>query len=340
MFSPIEQASEGNLIPTGITLLDYLLNGGLRSGAFQVFSGFPGGGKSTLAANLISAVIKAKQVPLFIDSECSMSKDRLEALGKSKDIWILKPTSLEEVLEAIIIILMTSRKRRKPEEALEKLGLPKEIFESPIVIIWDSIAASPLSLELEALENVFSAKKPEFNRKLVPVGLNAQVMSIALRNLVPLMDQEPRVTLIATNQYRGKLDLDMYSPLPKSFYGERGEMPGGYAVKHWAYQLLELSSLKREEDGQWVDLRVLKNKHGPLRRGKIFFDYERGFEDIASFTRPAFKLIGTPRIPFEGKNYLRSELVELFRQAPEAFETFKNSILQTHSLQDLLDVGI
>lgn len=89
-------------LPTGVEEVDSLIGGGWARGRITELWGNPGTGKSYLLSKTM-ANLGAKQKALYIDSEFSLYKPRLEQVGVDfKKVDIVQDGRLEKVTEYVI----------------------------------------------------------------------------------------------------------------------------------------------------------------------------------------------------------------------------------------------
>ena len=148
------------ITPFGIRTLDALLGSGLASSSPICISSTPETGKSTLSLQFGASFQKAHEsgVVLYINIEESSGsvgfdetatcvvafhdiKDRISVFGIAPDRFLNKPVELNvpEVFDLIADMITLKRKIQ------EKTG-----NEFKLLIIWDSIAATPSSKDAEA----------------------------------------------------------------------------------------------------------------------------------------------------------------------------------------------
>jgi RecA/RadA recombinase len=94
---------KGDLIlPSGVSALDRILNGGLSTGLFIHFYGEAAAGKTTAALQFVSAACRIGAKTIYINSESSSPIERLEQISRKefseiKDrLMILSPKDFEE----------------------------------------------------------------------------------------------------------------------------------------------------------------------------------------------------------------------------------------------------
>ncbi len=104
---------------------------GFPCGHITQIIGKPDSGKSTLAMEGIVSCQKLGGVVFLIDSEHKFSMSRLALMGgKPKEVLVTPTDTLEEAWDAIEKILA------------EVQTLREEGFKNPIMMVWDSVAAS------------------------------------------------------------------------------------------------------------------------------------------------------------------------------------------------------
>lgn len=87
-------------IPTGNSVLDRVLGGGLVPGALILVGGDPGIGKSTLLLQTLGQLAKAGQKTLYVTAEESLQQVKLRAqrLGVDPDgLWVLAETNFQSI---------------------------------------------------------------------------------------------------------------------------------------------------------------------------------------------------------------------------------------------------
>lgn len=88
-------------LPSGISQLDAIMGGGFWRGRITEISGNEGTGKTYLVTKLIANLSKEHRV-LFVDSEFSLNKERVIALGADPaNIYYIADSRLEKIAELI-----------------------------------------------------------------------------------------------------------------------------------------------------------------------------------------------------------------------------------------------
>ena len=248
-------------ISTGSTLLDYAIankrNGGIAVSKLAEITGTEASGKSLLASHIAANAQKVGAVVFYADTENSISPEFMRRLGVDlKKISYFQPPSLERFFKKTEEIIAFSRER-----------LSKDV---PIVVILDSLAATPIEDEIEGT----------YNPKEL-MGVRAKAISLALRKLTQVIGYE-RVTLILINQLRMKMNL-------ANPYQDPYVAPGGMGIPFHASVRIRLKSKAKIKSasgdviGVECNAKIVKNRLGPPFREanfSVMFDY--GIDNLQS----------------------------------------------------------
>lgn len=245
-------------IPTGWTLLDCALGGGLALGRTTEIFGYESSGKSTLVYSAIANCQEMGGVVILLDSEVTFPKDYAASLGVNPDniMMLNTDTYLEQVFELIVKVSTVVR---------SKIG-----EDRPIMFVWDTLAATPSKMEMEAM-----SKGEEFTRGVNP--FRAQTIKAGMR-VVTAEIAESAVSLVIVNH--------VYDSMGPSFTGPQTTTPGGRGVKFHATQRLHVkkaASLKDSDKnpiGHIVSVKIEKNKIGiPQKKLETRFIYGIGYDN-------------------------------------------------------------
>jgi len=216
-------------IPTQAISLDIALGiGGIPRGRITEIYGPEGGGKTTLALQILANVQKQGGVAAFVDAENAMDPDYAEKIGVDiKALLVSQPDSGEQALQIIDTLIRSG---------------------SVDIIVLDSVAALVPKAELEG------------NIGDPTVGLQARLMSQSLRRLSSAISKS-KTAAIFINQIREKINIGFG-------FGPRETTPGGRALKFYSsvrIDIRRIGSIKIGQDvvGARVKSKIAKNKVAP-----------------------------------------------------------------------------
>ncbi len=215
-------------ISTGSILIDRAIGiGGLPKGRIIEIYGPESSGKSTLAMHVVAQSQKEGGVCAYIDAEHAMDAKYAKDLGIDVNQLIIS----------------------QPDYGEQALDIAEMLIRSGAVdiIVIDSVAALVPKAELEG------------DMGAVHMGLQARLMSQALRKLTPVVHKSNTV-LIFINQIRQNIGGMPFAP--------KETTTGGKALKFYASLRLDMrkvASLKKGDThiGNRVAIKVVKNKVAP-----------------------------------------------------------------------------
>jgi recombination protein RecA len=267
-------------ISTGSQLLDYIVSnrrdGGLPEGRIIEIFGPPSIGKSHIALQVAKSVQAMGGICVYIDTENATSIENLGMLGINikKRFVFIETSCTEDIFQTIESIITKS-------EIISK--------KVPIVIIWDSVAASSPRAELDAKYSKDS------------IGLQARAMSKGLRKITGVIANK-QVTLLCLNQTRTKIGV---------MFGDPMTTPGGHALPFHASTRIKLTGgghIKNKDDeiiGAKVTAKTIKNKVAfPQRKVTFEIHFGKGLSEaeyIFDILRESPKFVnGTKTIDISG----------------------------------------
>ena len=214
-------------IPTGSLSLDLALGlGGVPRGRVVEVYGPESSGKTTVALHMIAEVQKRGGIAGFIDAEHALDPVYAKNIGVDIDeLYISQPDSGDQALEIA--------------ETMVRSGAMD-------IIVIDSVAALVPRQEIEG------------DMGDSHVGLQARLMSQALRKLTPVISKSNCV-VIFINQLREKVGV---------MFGNPETTTGGRALKFYASVRMDVrrtETLKQggEIVGNHVRVKIVKNKIAP-----------------------------------------------------------------------------
>lgn len=217
-----------DVIPTGSILIDEALGvGGFPRGRIVEIYGPESSGKTTLAMHVIAQAQRRGGICAFIDAEHAMDPIYAAKIGINvDDLIISQPDYGEQALDIAEMLVRSG--------AID-------------VIVIDSVAALVPKAELEG------------DMGDVHVGLQARLMSQALRKLTPVVHKSKAI-LVFINQIRHNINS-----MP---FANKETTTGGNALKFYASLRLDvrrIGSLKKNEIqfGNRIAIKIVKNKVAP-----------------------------------------------------------------------------
>ncbi len=214
-------------IPTGSLSLDLALGlGGVPKGRIVEIYGPESSGKTTVALHMIAEVQKRGGIAGFIDAEHALDPVYAKNIGVDIDeLYISQPDSGDQALEIT--------------ETMVRSGAMD-------IIVVDSVAALVPKQEIEG------------DMGDSHVGLQARLMSQALRKLTPVISKSNCV-VIFINQLREKVGV---------IYGNPEVTTGGRALKFYASVRMEVRRVEHLKNGteligSHTRVKVVKNKVAP-----------------------------------------------------------------------------
>ena len=217
-FRVLSEKSDTVLVPTGSYALNKVMSGkytgGVPVGQITQFFGEHSTAKTVFGTCVLAQAQKKGYHTILIDSETTYNKDFAVSLGvDSEKLLIVEPNTVEDCFKAIEDVVTAIREDDK---------------DTPIVVLYDSIAVSPSKAEYDA---------EGFEGNNMQGAVRAKSIGSGLRKLNALVYKQG-VALLIINQIRHKVGV-MYGS-PKTLAA------GGKALEYYLAINLECSFSKSD----------------------------------------------------------------------------------------------
>ena len=248
-----------DFVSTGSTLLNLAIsnkpNGGIAVGRITEINGLESSGKSLIGAHILAETQRKGGVAVYIDTETSVSREFLEAIGIDVgNMLYVHLETVEDIFEAIEKIVVKIR-----ESERDRL----------VTILVDSLAGASTRSELEG----------DFDKEGWATG-KAIIISKAMRKITQMIGRQ-KIALVFTNQLRQKLGV---------MFGDPWTTSGGKALPFHASTRIRLKNLGQIKDkktntiGMKMRAQVIKNRLGPpMRHADFNLYFESGIDDDGSW---------------------------------------------------------
>jgi recombination protein RecA len=294
-------------IPSGSCQLDWLMGEGWPCGRMIEVYGSASSGKTMLSLFACKNAIKMGGSAVYLDTEAGYNAEWAAKLGiPPEGIIVRTPYDLEEVHDTIDNVVSNLHK-----------------FRTPLVIVWDSMAASSSSAVM--------AKKSA--RDSSPVASDSRLNSEFFRKKVLKLIRNKPVCFIVINQVRAKI----------------GGMPfdnetttGGRATEFYSSIRLEvkrkkLMKPKREgarSPGAYVVVKNKKNKVShPFLKADFPIYFQTGLDPVYELMyygemMKILQVTGNGRVVWKGQTLSRGAIWHHFQEHPDEFKELKEAARQ------------
>ena len=309
-FDKLLQYKYGNCIapppvvtPFNIRHLDAVLGGGLSSSSPVVFSSTPETGKSTLAFQFASIFqkIHRNSVVMYLDVEGASNiensiyfENRIQTFNIDESRFSYCPNVMD--LQQVFTSIDEMIKLKYGYE--EKVKSKNKDFEMRVLIIWDSIAATPSSKDIKS-EDV--NETIGFKARELTFLINKYKQSLMMNKINFLIIDQVRSNIKITNPYAVKDEASVGDF--NNFKSATNVSALHHAVKQWLY-LSKGTRLSPNDslgiDGYEMNVQLEKNKLAPSGVSvPLIFDKKYGVHPLFSeyiflskMTKTEIKLTG------------------------------------------------
>lgn len=179
---------------TGCAMLDVAISnrpyGGFPVGRISEITGLEASGKSLLASHVLASTQKKDGVAVLIDTETSVSREFMEAIGVDiNNLLYVSADSVESIFEYIETII---EKVRAKDDSPEN--------QKYVTIVVDSVAAASTKNEISG----------DYDKDGYATD-KAIIISKAMRKITNMIGRQ-KITLIFTNQLRMKMGVMFGDP--------------------------------------------------------------------------------------------------------------------------------
>ncbi len=289
-----------NSISTGSILMDEAIGiGGLPTGRVVEIFGPEASGKTTLAMHAIAQAQQRGGICAFIDAEHAIDPTYAKNMGVNiQDLIISQPDYGEQALDIAEMLIRSG--------AVD-------------IIVVDSVSALVPKAELEG------------DMGDTHVGLQARLMSQALRKLTPVVHKSKTV-LIFINQIRHTINS-----MP---FANKETTSGGNALKFYASLRIDvrrIASLKKDDVhfGNRLSVKIVKNKMAaPFKKVEIDLIFGQGISKELDLLDAALahKIITQSGawFSFEGQKFAqgREQALECFKTNRETYTKTFDAVMQ------------
>lgn len=236
-------------ISTGCLVLDKILGGGLPVGRMTEIYGDNSTGKSLIAAQVAAVAQESGHIVAYVDTEAAVSLDIMKAVGVNVDeLLYIAPDTVEDVFK-FFEACIESKRKHFPDKVL--------------VLIWDSIAATSVDMEIEA----------EFGKSMM--GRHALAISQGMRKINRVWSKD-KICALFLNQTREKIGI---------MFGDKVATFGGKAIGFYASVRVQLRLVGKIKAGRKVigvdtKANVVKNKTAhPYQEAVLPIYFGHGIDD-------------------------------------------------------------
>jgi RecA/RadA recombinase len=304
-------------IPTGIDIFDCVAGGGIVTGVSQIV-GMPGSGKTALTARTLATCQRkwpGKFQSIYIDTEFSQTKERLEELGVIyPSIEPYQANTVEKVFN--IIEHICAFKANNPET-----------LDIPYCIVWDSIANT--KTEKSLLDESHHST----------LGLRAAMLDFLIPKYAEKLNNY-NISLLCVNQLRDKIEMGHTPSINDLRFLTDKKVPGGQSLSFNTIQLFYCRQTDKIKEDVYgfpaikVAGRFIKNKlFTPNIDIEMVFTFRRGFSNFWTNYEllKKYKIISAAAgfvtmEGYSGNKFRQKETINVYRNDAKFKEAWDNNV--------------
>lgn len=285
------------IYPRCLALAAVIGREGWPSGRLSVIQGLESSGKTTIALQALAECQSKGGVPIYLECESAFEESRAVSLGLYTERYLL-----ERGIEGVEPLVLLRPKDIPQAFAMIEYAVTRvrsENEEIPITVVWDSVAATPPSVEASDDNALYQSQRP---------GQAAREVSMGFRRLNGILSDTDTV-LICTNFIKQKIQTFGFGAKNEDATIAQRALGQHASVR---IKLVKIGEVKGDRAGQSKGIRVLarntKNKIAPpYREAEFVLYYDRGMDDEGSQLEMAKRLsIVTTKgswLLFEGQTF-------------------------------------
>jgi len=286
---------ESTLASTGCVPLDYLLEGGIPAGLITEIVGDFSTGKSLIGLQLCREVIRAGGIGVYLDSENALNKNwAVDSLDiNPEELIYLTAFSLEKTYEKIKEVCKEAKTDR------------------PVMIVWDTIAAS----QPDAI-TISKSSDSKIKKDYSPIGLAARKNSENMPEIVKCL-RESGASLVILNQLRSKIGV---------LFGQKWESCGGRAIRFYSSLRLHMTKRGKIKQGGICTgitgcMEVIKSRRSkPFTKVEFDVDFNSGIDPWSGMTKLLTKagivaaIGGVYKFKGSKKSFKSADLPQIYKE--------------------------
>lgn len=281
---------------------------GQAAGTFNLIIGVSGSGKTTIAIQLASNIIRPYELGSIIHYDCEQRMDlsRIENISKLPPVYfrigkyILKSgmVGLDTIKEMIVKVYSNKMKLQKDIEIetsqVDEFGSKMKILP-PTVVIIDSITS--VIDETFSWENSKEVSDMEKLQSNTDGARSAKSLKGFFKDILPLC-KEANIIIYAINHINTNMSMNSFIPVAKqqNYLKQDESIPGGKTMLYYPFNIIKLIAKPSDDFVTQVDgfnghivmvepIKSSSNQSGNNSKGisfELVFSFKNGFDPLRS----------------------------------------------------------